>query len=98
MIFVLLFGAQGWFGGWLAEHHIKIIFAIPGIVLATTFVTFPFVARELIPLMEAIGTEEEVAALTLGASGWQTFLARHPAQRQVGTALWRGDLQRARDG
>jgi sulfate transport system permease protein len=73
MIFVLLFGAQGWFGGWLAAHHIKIIFAVPGIVMATTFVTFPFVARELIPLMEAIGTEEELAALTLGASGWQTF-------------------------
>jgi sulfate transport system permease protein len=73
MIFVLLFGAQGWFGGWLRAHHVKIIFAVPGIVMATTFVTFPFVARELIPLMEAIGTEEELAALTLGASGWQTF-------------------------
>jgi sulfate/thiosulfate transport system permease protein len=74
MIFVLLFGAQGWFGGWLSSHQIKIIFAVPGIVLATTFVTFPFVARELIPLMEAAGNEEELAALTLGASGWQTFL------------------------
>jgi len=74
MIFVLLFGAQGWFGEWLSDHHIKIIFATPGIVLATTFVTFPFVARELIPLMEAAGTEEELAALTLGANGWQTFL------------------------
>jgi sulfate/thiosulfate transport system permease protein len=73
MIFVLLFGAQGWFGGWLSAHHVKIIFAVPGIVMATIFVTFPFVARELIPLMEAIGTEEELAALTLGASGWQTF-------------------------
>jgi sulfate/thiosulfate transport system permease protein len=73
MIFVLLFGAQGWFGAWLAVHHLKIIFAMPGIVMATTFVTFPFVARELIPLMEAIGTEEELAALTLGASGWQAF-------------------------
>lgn len=74
MIFVLLFGAQGWFDEWLSDHHIKIIFATPGIVLATTFVTFPFVARELIPLMEAAGTEEELAALTLGANGWQTFL------------------------
>jgi sulfate transport system permease protein len=73
MIFVLLFGAQGWFGGWLTEHGVKIIFAIPGIILASTFVTFPFVARELIPLMEANGAEEELAALTLGASGWQTF-------------------------
>jgi sulfate transport system permease protein len=74
MIFVLLFGAQGWFGGWLSHHHVRIIFAVPGIVMATTFVTFPFVARELIPLMEAIGIEEELAALTLGASGWQIFL------------------------
>ena len=73
MIFVLLFGAQGWFGDWLSAHHIRIIFATPGIVLATTFVTFPFVARELIPLMEAAGSEEELAALTLGTSGWQTF-------------------------
>ena len=69
MIYVLLFGAQGWFGGWLVDHHLKIIFATPGIVLATTFVTFPFVARELIPAMEAVGTEEELAALTLGANG-----------------------------
>jgi sulfate/thiosulfate transport system permease protein len=74
MIFILMFGAQGWFGEWLTDHHIKIIFATPGIVLATTFVTFPFVARELIPLMEAAGTEEELAALTLGANGWQIFL------------------------
>jgi sulfate transport system permease protein len=74
MIFVLLFGAQGWFGGWLRDHDIKIIFALPGIILATTFVTFPFVARELIPLMQEQGTEEEEAALVLGASGWQTFL------------------------
>src|SRR5216684_3478221 len=73
MIYVLLFGAQGWFGGWLGAHHIRIIFAVPGIVLATTFVTFPFIARELIPLMEAAGTDEEEAALTLGASGWQMF-------------------------
>jgi sulfate/thiosulfate transport system permease protein len=73
MIFVLLFGAQGLFGPWLSSHDIKIIFAVPGIVLATVFVTFPFVARELIPLMQAQGTEEEEAALTLGANGWQTF-------------------------
>ena len=73
LIYVLLFGAQGWFGPWLREHDIKILFAVPGIVLATIFVTFPFVARELIPLMQAQGTEEEEAALVLGASGWRTF-------------------------
>ena len=73
MIFVLLFGAQGWFGPWLMDRHIKIIFAVPGIVLATVFVTFPFVARELIPLMQSQGTDEEQAALVLGASGWQMF-------------------------
>jgi sulfate transport system permease protein len=73
LIFVLLFGAQGWFGPWLQEHDIQIIFAVPGIVLATIFVTFPFVARELIPLMEAQGSEEEEAAVVLGASGWQVF-------------------------
>ncbi len=73
LIYVLVFGAQGWFGPWLEEHDIKVIFAVPGIVLATTFVTFPFVARELIPLMQAQGTDEEYAAITLGASGWQTF-------------------------
>ena len=73
MVFVLLFGSHGWLGGWLSEHDIKIVFALPGIVLATTFVTFPFVARELIPLMQAQGTEEEQAALTLGAGGWRTF-------------------------
>jgi len=73
MIYVLMFGSQGWFGEWLGAHHIRIIFAVPGIILATTFVTFPFIARELIPLMEAAGTDEEEAALTLGASGWQMF-------------------------
>jgi sulfate/thiosulfate transport system permease protein len=73
MIFVLLFGAHGWFGSWLAEHDIKIIFAVPGIILATTFVTAPFVARELIPLMQEQGSEEEEAAVVLGAGGWQTF-------------------------
>ncbi len=73
LIYVLIFGLQGWFGHWLSDHDVKIIFAVPGIVLATIFVTFPFVARELIPLMEAQGKEEEEAAIVLGASGWQTF-------------------------
>lgn len=73
LIYVLLCGRQGWFGPWLQEHDIRIIFALPGIVLATMFVTFPFVARELIPLMQAQGNDEEHAASTLGAGGWQTF-------------------------
>jgi sulfate/thiosulfate transport system permease protein len=73
MVFVLLFGLHGWFGPWLTEHNIKIIFAVPGIVLATIFVTFPFIARELIPVMQAQGTDEEEAGLVLGASGLQTF-------------------------
>ena len=73
LIYVLLFGAQGWFGPWLAEHDVQIIFAVPGIVLATMFVTFPFVARELIPLMQGQGRDDEEAALSLGASGFQTF-------------------------
>jgi sulfate transport system permease protein len=73
LVYVLLFGSQGWFGPWLMDHDIKILFAVPGIVLATVFVTFPFVARELIPLMQAQGSEEEEAALVLGASGWKTF-------------------------
>jgi sulfate/thiosulfate transport system permease protein len=73
LIYVLMFGAQGWFGPWLAAHDIKIVFAVPGIVLATIFVTFPFIARELIPLMQAQGNEEEQAAIVLGATGWQTF-------------------------
>ncbi|MBP7453416.1 MAG: sulfate ABC transporter permease subunit CysW [Ottowia sp.] len=73
LIYMLVFGAQGWLGPWLAEHDIKIMFAVPGIVLATVFVTFPFIARELIPLMQAQGTDEEQAAQVLGASGWQTF-------------------------
>jgi sulfate/thiosulfate transport system permease protein len=73
LIYVLVFGAQGWFGEWLSDHDIQIIFAVPGIILATTFVTFPFVARELISLMESQGTDEEEAALVLGASGWQMF-------------------------
>ncbi|ACB75347.1 sulfate ABC transporter permease subunit CysW [Opitutus terrae] len=73
LIYVLVFGLQGWLGPWLQEHDLKIIFAVPGIVLATIFVTFPFVARELIPLMQAQGADEEYAAITLGANGWQTF-------------------------
>ncbi|MEO6034284.1 MAG: sulfate ABC transporter permease subunit CysW [Verrucomicrobiota bacterium] len=73
LMFVLLFGLQGYFGQWLDERDIKIIFAIPGIVLATVFITFPFVARELIPVMQATGSEQEQAAMTLGANGWQTF-------------------------
>ena len=73
LVFVLLFGAQGWFGPWLMAHGVKVIFAVPGIVLATLFVTFPFVARELIPLMQQQGTAEEEAALTLGASGLRVF-------------------------
>jgi sulfate transport system permease protein len=73
LVYVLLFGAQGWIGPWLQAHDIKLIFAVPGIVLATIFVTFPFIARELIPLMQAQGKDEEEAAVSLGASGWQTF-------------------------
>jgi sulfate transport system permease protein len=74
LIYVLLFGAQGLLGAWLADHGLRVIFALPGIVLATVFVTFPFVARELIPLMQEQGSEDEQAALSLGASGWQTFV------------------------
>lgn len=73
LIFVLLFGMRGWLGPWLNEHNFQIIFALPGVVLATLFVTFPFVAREVIPLMQEQGTDEELAAISLGASGWQTF-------------------------
>jgi sulfate transport system permease protein len=73
LVFIILFGLRGYFGGWLEAHDMQIIFAVPGIVLATLFVTVPFVARELIPLMQAQGSEQEQAALTLGASGWQTF-------------------------
>lgn len=74
LVYVLLFGAQGWFGSWLAQHDLKIIFAVPGLVLATVFITLPFVARELIPLMQAQGSEEEQAARTLGAGGLKMFL------------------------
>ena len=73
MVYVLLFGLHGWFGVWLQDHNISIIFALPGIILATMFVTFPYVARELIPLMQQVGNDEEEAAITLGAGGWMTF-------------------------
>jgi sulfate transport system permease protein len=73
LIYVLMFGSQGWFGPWLMDHDIKILFAVPGIVLATVFITFPFVARELIPLMMEQGKADEEAAISLGANGWQTF-------------------------
>lgn len=73
LIYVLVFGLQGWFGPWLSDHDLKVIFAVPGIVLATTFITFPFIARELIPLMQAQGTEQEEAARVLGANAWQIF-------------------------
>ena len=73
LVYVLVFGLQGWLGPWLREHDVQIIFAVPGIVLATMFVTFPFVARELIPLMQEQGREDEEAAISLGANGWQTF-------------------------
>lgn len=73
LIYVLVFGLQGWLGEWLSDHNLKVIYAVPGIVLATLFVTFPFVARELIPLMQAQGKDEEEAAIVLGASGWQMF-------------------------
>jgi sulfate/thiosulfate transport system permease protein len=73
MVFVLLFGLDGWFGVWLQAHNVSIIFALPGIILATMFVTFPYVARELIPLMQQLGNDEEEAAITLGAGGWMTF-------------------------
>jgi sulfate transport system permease protein len=73
LIFILLFGSHGWFGGYLRVHHIRVVFAVPGIVLATIFVTFPFIARELIPVMQAQGKDDEETALSLGANGWQTF-------------------------
>ena len=73
LVFIMLFGAQGTFGAWLSEHDIKIVFAVPGMILATMFITFPFIARELIPLMQSQGKDEEEAAVSLGASGWQMF-------------------------
>jgi sulfate/thiosulfate transport system permease protein len=73
LVFILLFGSHGWFGGYLRVHHIRVVFAVPGVVLATIFVTFPFIARELIPVMQAQGKDDEETALSLGATGWQTF-------------------------
>jgi sulfate transport system permease protein len=90
LVWVLLFGAQGWFGGWLADHDLKVVFALPGLVLATILVTLPFVARELIPLMQAQGSDEEAAALTLGASGFTTF--RRITLRNIRWALLYGVL------
>lgn len=75
LIFVLLFGLRGWFGTWLQDHDIEVVFALPGIILATMFVTFPYVARELVPLMQQLGNDEEEAAITLGAGGWLTFFS-----------------------
>ena len=98
LMFVVLFGLQGFFGQWLDAHNLKIIFAVPGIVLATVFVTFPFVARELIPVMQATGSEQEQAALTLGRQRLANLLARHAAVGQMGPALRRHPVQRAGDG
>jgi len=88
MVFVLLFGAQSWFGPWLVAHGVKVVFAVPGILLATLFVTVPFVARELIPVMQEQGPQEEEAALALGASGWQVF--QRVTLPNVRWALWYG--------
>lgn len=90
LVFVLLFGARGWFGPWLRENDIQVIFALPGIILATVFVTFPFVARELIPLMESQGSDQEEAAVTLGARGWQVF--RHVTLPNIKWGLLYGVL------
>jgi sulfate/thiosulfate transport system permease protein len=98
LIFVLLFGLQGWLGPRLSEHDIKIIFAVPGIVLATIFVTFPFVARELIPLMQSQGSEEEEAARTLGRRRMADPLARDFTQRQMGSLVRSNPVQRASHG
>jgi ABC-type tungstate transport system substrate-binding protein len=98
LIIVLMYGAHGWFGPWLMEHEMRVVFAVPGIILATAFVTFPFVARELIPHMQEQGTDNEEAALTLGASGLADLLPRHLAGDQVVVAVRRDPLQRARDG
>ena len=96
LVFVLLFGGQGFFGPWLAEHDIQIIFAVPGIVLATLFITVPFVARELIPVMQEQGADAEEAALALGAGGWQMFRRVTLPNIRVGTPLWHGAAHRAR--
>ena len=98
MVFVLIFGRSGWFGSWFLDHDIKILFSWPGAVLATTFVTFPFVARQLIPLMQEQGTDEELAALSLGARRLAHLLAHHASQHQMGSALRRDPLQRPGHG
>jgi sulfate transport system permease protein len=98
MLFVLLFGAQGVFGDWLVNHDVKIVFAVPGILLATIFVTFPFVARELIPNMVALGSAEEQTALTLGASGWRTFFRITLPNIKWSLLSWRDSVQRSRHG
>ncbi len=98
LIFVLLLGARGVLGPWLEAHDIHIIFAVPGIILATTFVTFPFVAREVLPIMQDLGNDEEEAALTLGASGWQILFRVTLPEGALGAALRRHPVQRARDG
>ena len=98
MVFVLLFGRQGYLGPWLMDHDIRIVFAIPGIVLATIFVSFPFVAREIIPVMEATGSQEEEAARVLGCRRIPDVLSRDAAEHQVGPAVRRHSLQRPRDG
>jgi ABC-type sulfate transport system permease subunit len=93
-----MFGAQGWFGPWLQAHDIQIIFAVPGIVLATVFVTFPFIARELIPLMQSQGNDEEQAAIVFGRNRLANLLVRHLAQYQMGSDLRRDFVQCARNG
>ena len=98
LVFVLLFGAQGFFGPWLQAHNVHVLFAVPGIVLATIFVTFPFVARALIPLMQEQGTQEEEAAISLGASGLQTFFRVTLPNIKWGLLVWRIAVQRARHG
>ena len=98
LIYVLLFGLQGWFGAWLQDHDISIVFALPGIVLATMFVTFPYVARELIPLMQQLGNDEEEAAITLGRRRLVHVLPCYAAAHPLGPGLRRHPLQRARDG
>jgi sulfate/thiosulfate transport system permease protein len=98
LIYVLMFGAQGWFGPWLQAHDIKIVFAVPGIILATVFVTFPFIARELIPLMQAQGSEEEASGHRVGRHRLADLLARDAAQHQMGPAVRRDLVQRTGHG
>ena len=96
--YILIFGAHGWFGPYLQEHDIRVVFAVPGIVLATIFVTFPFVARELIPVMQALGKDDEETALSLGASGLADVLAGDTAEHPLGSALRGAVVQRPRNG